>query len=365
MTIQLSNVGLITDVGQVLTDVNLTLESGSLNVLLGMRGATSGKTSLLRVIAGLEKSHTGSVLFDNVDITKLSVQMRNVAFVHQQFINYSNLTVRDNIGSPLYVAKLPAHEVKLKVDNIARQLNIESCLDQMPGELSGGQMQRTALARALVKGARVILLDEPLLNLDYKLREALRDEVRELLKKTGTIAVYATNDPNEALALGGKVFLLDEGTLIQQGDIARVYSKPINIAAARMLNVPEINLFKGLISENEVVFGSELYFPKSSRFSKLKRGKYTFGIKPSHLNLLPSNDDDFEFSMHVELAEISGSETFLHIANRYLNFLVYLEGVHEYKIDAPIKIYLPLHKMFVFDVDDNSIMLPVSVSARG
>jgi glycerol transport system ATP-binding protein len=362
MTIQLSNVSLRTDKGQVLSDINLTFESGSINILLGMRGIASGKTSLLRVIAGLEMSHTGSVLFDKVDITKLSVQMRNVAFVHQQFINYTHLTVRENIGSPLYVAKLSADDVKSKVDAIAKQLNIDSCLERFPGELSGGQLQRTALARALVKDARVILLDEPLLNLDYKLREALRYEIRDLLKKTDTIAVYATNDPNEALALGGKVFLLDEGKLIQEGEVSNVYREPINIKAARILNDPEINLFKGLINENEVVFGSELYFPKSSRFSKLKMGQYTFGIKPSHLSLLPSHDDDFEFSMHVELAEISGAETFLHIANRHLNFLVHLPGVHAYKIDAPIKIYLPILKMFVFDEAKHAIMFPINVS---
>jgi glycerol transport system ATP-binding protein len=362
MTIQLSNVSLRTDKGQVLSDINLTFESGSINILLGMRGIASGKTSLLRVIAGLEMSHTGSVLFDKVDITKLSVQMRNVAFVHQQFINYTHLTVRENIGSPLYVAKLSADDVKSKVDAIAKQLNIDSCLERFPGELSGGQLQRTALARALVKDARVILLDEPLLNLDYKLREALRYEIRDLLKKTDTIAVYSTNDPNEALALGGKVFLLDEGKLIQEGEVSNVYREPVNIKAARILNDPEINLFKGLINENEVVFGSELYFPKSSRFSKLKMGQYTFGIKPSHLSLLPSHDDDFEFSMHVELAEISGAETFLHIANRHLNFLVHLPGVHAYKIDAPIKIYLPILKMFVFDEAKHAIMFPINVS---
>ncbi|GAC27246.1 ABC transporter ATP-binding protein [Brumicola pallidula] len=362
MTIQLSNVSLRTDKGQVLSDINLTFESGSINILLGMRGIASGKTSLLRVIAGLEMSHTGSVLFDKVDITKLSVQMRNVAFVHQQFINYTHLTVRENIGSPLYVAKLSATDVKSKVDAIAKQLNIDGCLERFPSELSGGQLQRTALARALVKDARVILLDEPLLNLDYKLREALRYEIRDLLKKTGTIAVYATNDPNEALALGGKVFLLDEGKLIQEGEVSNVYREPVNIKAARILNDPEINLFKGLINENEVVFGSELYFPKSSRFSKLRKGQYTFGIKPSHLSLLPSHDDDFEFSMHVELAEISGAETFLHIANRHLNFLVHLPGVHAYKIDAPIKIYLPILKMFVFDETKHAIMFPINVS---
>ncbi|MGB3727139.1 MAG: ABC transporter ATP-binding protein [Glaciecola sp.] len=365
MTIQLSNISLILDKVKVLNDVSLTFEAGSLNILVGMRGVASGKTSLLRVIAGLENAHTGTVSFDNTDITKLSVKMRNVAFVHQQFINYTHMTVRQNISSPLNVTKLPASEIKSRVNTIAQQLNIENCLDQYPNNLSGGQLQRTALARALVKNARVILLDEPLLNLDYKLREALRDEIRELLRKTGAIAVYATNDPNEALALGGKVFLFDEGNLIQQGDAAVVYRDPISIAAARIMHDPEINLFKGVLVENEIVFGAQLYFPKSARFSTIKQGQYTFGVKPSHLSLLPTNDDDFEFSMHVKLAEISGSETFLHVACKHLNFLVHLAGVHEYKIDSPIKIYLPLHKFFVFDEDGTTIIQPLSIPYQG
>jgi glycerol transport system ATP-binding protein len=364
MSIHLDGINLSYNRRHILKDLTVTLKSGSLNILLGMSGTASGKTSLLRVIAGLELPQRGSVFFDNVDVTHLSVQMRNVALVHQQIINYPHMTVRENISSPLHVAKLATSDIKAKVNTIAKQLNIEGCLDSYPSELSGGQLQRTALARAIVKEASVILLDEPLLNLDYKLREALRDEIRELLKTRNTIAVYATNDPNEALALGGKVFLLDEGKIIQQGEISQVYKHPCNITAAKMLNEPNINLFKGLINKNEVVFAPEIYFPKRKQFKALKYSKYTFGIKPSHLSLLPSNDDDFEFSMQVELAEISGSETFLHIANQHLKFLIHLAGVHKYKIDSPIKIYLPLHKMFVFDEQGETIIVPQIVTSN-
>jgi glycerol transport system ATP-binding protein len=364
MSVHLDNISFSHSGRHILKDLTLALKSGSLNILLGMSGTTSGKTSLLRVIAGLELPQRGSIRFDNVEITRLSVQMRNVAFVHQQFINYPHLTVRENISSPLNVAKLTNSAVNAKVNAIAKQLNIENCLDSFPSELSGGQLQRTALARALVKDARVILLDEPLVNLDYKLREALRDEIRELLRTRNTIAVYATSDPNEALALGGNVFLLDEGQLIQQGEITQVYRQPRNIVAARMLNEPRINLFEGIINENEVAFAPQLHFPKSKQFKALRHGKYTFGIKPSHLSLLPTNDDDFEFSMKVELAEISGSETFLHIRNQHLEFMIHLAGVHKYKIDSPIKIYLPLHKMFVFDELGETILFPQVVYSK-
>lgn len=361
MSIHLKDINLAKRRNCSLQDINLTFEPGSLNILLGMRGLASGKTSLLRVIAGLDKPTSGKVFFNQVEMTSLSVQMRNVAFVHQQFINYPHLTVRENISSPLQVAKVPKALVDKKVAVIAKQLNIYDCLDRLPTELSGGQMQRTALARALVKDASVILLDEPLLNLDYKLREALRNDLRVLLKNTSTVAVYATNDPNDALALGGKVYLLDDGKLIQEGPISQVYREPCNLAAAKMLNDPEINLFEGAVNENELVFSSQLYFPKSKAFAGLSPGKYTFGIKPSHLSLLPSNDDDFEFSMRVDLADISGSETFIHISNRELAFLVHVAGVHTYRIDAPIKIYLPLHKMFVFDKDGKTIIFPKSL----
>src|SRR5882724_3216338 len=159
-----------------LIDVDLAVPRGTLNVLLGATGA--GKTSLLRIIAGLDRPTSGTVRFDGVDVTRVPAHKRSVALVYQQFINYPSLTVRDNIGSPLRLARVPDRHAR--VDELARTLRIDDLLDRLPGELSGGQQQRVAIARALAKSADVVLLDEPLVNLDYKLREDLRDELRGL-----------------------------------------------------------------------------------------------------------------------------------------------------------------------------------------
>ena len=162
----------------------------------------------MRVIAGLDKVTSGKVSLDGEDVTGLSVQKRNISMVYQQFINYPNLTVYDNIASPLKLSGTSAAEIKKRVNETANMLHIESFLKRYPLELSGGQQQRTAMARALVKDAQIILFDEPLVNLDYKLREELRQELRELFKARNSIAIYATTEANEALALGGTTSLM-------------------------------------------------------------------------------------------------------------------------------------------------------------
>ncbi len=162
-------------------------------------------------------------------MTGVSVQKRNVSMVHQQFINYPNFNVYENIASPLRVARMPDADIKARVGQVAELLKLSPMLDRRPGELSGGQQQRTALARALVKDADLVLLDEPLANLDYKLREELRDELPKLFKDRGCTVVYATSEPMEALLLGGHTATLHEGRVTQYGETAQVYRKPRTI----------------------------------------------------------------------------------------------------------------------------------------
>jgi glycerol transport system ATP-binding protein len=337
-------------------DVNLTLESGSFNVLLGKKGAkATGKTLLMRLMAGLETPSEGRILVDGVDVTGVPVQKRNISMVHHQFINYAHLTVRDNIASPLRVIGLKDAEIERKVREIAALLHIESCLDRYPSQLSGGQQQRTAMARALVKDASLILFDEPLVNLDYKLREELRTEIRSLLHSRNTIAVYATTNPKVALAMGGNAILMHEGRVIQFDPALTVYNKPVNIKAAKLCSNPEINIIKGQISENELIFANSLHFPLNHQLGQIAPGEYSFGVRPSHLRFVPGNDNDLELSMNVELAEISGSETIMRVSNHHFNLVMHLAGVHKYNTDTPVKLYLPIHKLFVFD--NNGILI--------
>ena len=213
-------------------DANLSFEPGSFNVLLGR--TLSGKTSLMRLMAGLDKPDSGRILMNGVDVTNRPVRLRNVSMVYQQFINYPTMTVFENIASPLRQAGVSEEVIQGKVLETAKMLRIEKFLKRHPLELSGGQQQRTAMARALVKDAELILFDEPLVNLDYKLREELRQEMRELFQARHTIAVYATTEPNEALALGGTTTILHEGRVIQSGKSSSVYHQPQTVLAAEL-----------------------------------------------------------------------------------------------------------------------------------
>ena len=216
MSVTLDHVTRDIDGIPAIRDVSLTLDRGTLSVLLGP--TLSGKTSIMRLLAGLDKPTTGRVLVDGKDVTGVDVRQRSVAMVYQQFINYPSFTVYENIASPLRVQGKPKAEIEKRVQEAAQLLKLEPYLDRTPLQLSGGQQQRTAIARALVKGADLVLLDEPLANLDYKLREELRTELPRIFEASGAIFVYATTEPSEALLLGGDTLCMWEGRVLQAGN---------------------------------------------------------------------------------------------------------------------------------------------------
>lgn len=343
-------------------DASLRFEPGSFNVLLGR--TLAGKTSLMRLMAGLDRPDSGRVLMDGEDVTGRPVRRRNVSMVYQQFINYPTLTVFENIASPLRQARMAEPDIQRRVRETAEMLRIEPFLGRLPLELSGGQQQRTAMARALVKDASLILFDEPLVNLDYKLREGLRQELRGLFAERNCIAVYATTEPNEALALGGTTTLLHEGRVIQSGRTTEVYQRPVSVLAAELFCEPPINLVPGRIVGNEVSLAGAVHFARTADLRELADGEYRFGIRPGHLTLVPSRDDDLELAVLVELAEISGSETFLHVRNEHWRMTLHLPGVHEYQVDTPIRVFVPTHKLFIFDSGDTLVQAPRLRDAR-
>lgn len=359
MSLVLDNICHTVNGESFLTNINLTLESGSFNVLLGR--TLAGKTTLMRLIAGLDKPTSGKITLNGNDLSQVKVQERNVSMVYQQFVNYPNLTVRDNIASPLRIAKVSESEIAKRVQETAAILQIEQFLDRYPLELSGGQQQRTSMARALVKDASIILFDEPLVNLDYKLREELRAELRGLFKERNAIAIYATTEPHEAMALGGNTTLLHEGRVIQSGAATHIYRHPETMEAAELYSEPAINLIEGRITDNEVSLKGAAHFSIGKELEDLPKGHYVFGVLPSHIGLAPNDDDDLELSMTVELAEISGSETYIHVHNNQFSLIVQLNGVHEYHTEVPIKVYLPTHKLFVFDLHGKTIQVPSSL----
>lgn len=358
MSLILENIDHVVNGATHIEGIDLELAPGSFNVLLGR--TLAGKTTLMRLMAGLEQPTRGRVLMNGEDVTGVSVRKRNVSMVYQQFINYPALTVYDNIASPLKLAKYDRSEIDRRVRETAEMLHIEAMLDRMPLELSGGQQQRTAMGRALVKDADLVLFDEPLVNLDYKLREEFREELRELFKARNCIAVYATTEPNEALALGGNTAVLHEGRLLQYGRTDDVYHRPRGILSAEMFSEPPINMIKGIISGKEITFDKNARFPLNDDLGTLAPGEYHFGVRPSHITLKPDTEHDMEVKVKVkvELAEISGSETFLHVHNDLFDMVVHLAGVHNFDFDESISIYFPTHKVYAFDKQGAVVHIP-------
>ena len=239
MTLTLEDISKVVEGEVHIHPTDLSLAPGTMNVLLGP--TLAGKTSLMRLMAGLDAPETGRVLWQGKDVTGMRVQDRAVAMVYQQFINYPSMTVYDNIASPLRLQGRSKAEIDAGVRETAEMMKLTPMLDRKPLELSGGQQQRCALARALVKGAGLVLLDEPLANLDYKLREELRLEIPRIFEESGAIFVYATTEPEEALLLGGNTATLWEGRITQFGPTAEVYRQPRDATTARVFSDPPMN----------------------------------------------------------------------------------------------------------------------------
>ncbi len=336
--------------------MDLRLEPGSFNTLLGRTGA--GKTTLLRMMAGLDRSSTGRISVRGRDVTRLPVRRRNVAMVYQQFVNYPNFTVFDNIASPLKVAGIERSEIDRRVAEVAEMMHLGPFLDRLPAELSGGQQQRVALARALARDAELLLLDEPLVNLDFKLREELRVELRKLLTGSRAIVVYATSDSQEALALGGNTIIIDEGRILQRGPAAEIYRRPRSVRTAQLIGDPPINVVEGLIDAVAMRFGEHESVAKPDHLSDLPDGPYLFGVRPNHVRMRRRDPSDIEILARVELAEISGSETSIHFNHGGAGWVSLQDGVNPLEVDEPIRVFVQPRQVFAFDPEGMLIAAP-------
>ena len=330
---------------------NLKLEKNTINVLLG--STLAGKTTLMQIMAGLDKPTTGEIWFDGENVTGKEVQKRNCSMVYQQFINYPNFTVFENIASPLKITGIKTDEIKERVGKVAELLKLSAMLNKKPDELSGGQQQRTALARALVKDSDLILLDEPLANLDFKLREELREELPKLFEDRDCIVVYATTEPQDALMIGGNTATLLEGKVIQYGKTLDVYSKPENLTSARVFSDPPMNIAeinksgeKFKIENNNVEWKSNL---------KIKDGKYKIGIRPHNITTYKEGDNSVEINGKVLISELSGSESLIHFTNGKLNWVSLSNGVQSKSIGENTKLYMNTDEFLYFDQNNRLV----------
>ena len=331
-------------------ETSLTLADGSFNVLLGT--TLAGKTTLMQLMAGIQKPTSGRLIHMGKDVTKTPVQKRNVSVVYQQFINYPNFNVYDNIASPLRVAGMAAAEIEKRVARAAEILRLGPMLKRRPSELSGGQQQRTAIARAIVKDSDLILLDEPLANLDYKLREELRDELPKLFAGRNAIVVYATTEPSEALLFGGSTATIHEGRITQFGPTSQIYRKPLDLLSAKVFSDPPINTAKVSKRGSELTLGAVKWKAGKSA-TALADGDYTIGIRPHHI--APSSSSMNSVEGRVIVAELSGSESVIHFDMAGQTWVSQSSGIHPFPIGSSAKMAVDVDQAFFFGSDGKLI----------
>ena len=292
--------------------------AGAITVVVGRNN--SGKTRLARAIAGLETSPPGTLSIDGADISHQDARERPVGLVYQAFVNYPNWNVFKNIASPLHARGVDAAGIDRTVRQLADRLGIGNLLDRLPHELSGGQQQRVAIARALAQGGRVLVMDEPLVNLDYKLREELESQLREMLLEQGPIVVYTTSDPRDAFNLADEVVLLDEREKLQSGSPLDTYRAPVSVRAADLMSNPGVNL--------------------------LDTGE---ALRPEHLSVSPRGAGDLCFEGELEGLETSGAETWLHCRVGARDWVARLPGMFHRPLGTPVRLYAHRTDLIRFD----------------
>ncbi|MEQ8964195.1 MAG: ABC transporter ATP-binding protein [Azospirillaceae bacterium] len=328
----------------------VALAETGFNVLLGT--TLAGKTTLMQLMAGLERPTAGRIKFAGRDVTGVSVRRRNVSMVHQQFINYPNMSVYDNIASPLRVGGIHHADIDARVRKAADLLRLGPMLQRKPGALSGGQQQRTALARALVKDADLVLLDEPLANLDFKLREELRDEMPKLFADRECIVVYATSEPTEALLLGGYTLTLSEGRLTQFGPTSDIYRRPADLTSARVFSDPPINTAAVTKTGDRIALHTAgVDWPVPPVLRERPDGPYTVAIRPHHVTPHAEADGAVRVEGRIRVAELSGSETIAHFDLGDEVWVSQAHGVHPFEVGEVAPAYLDPAKCLYFDGD--------------
>jgi glycerol transport system ATP-binding protein len=344
---------------------NLVLQRGSLNVLLGP--TLSGKTTLLRLMAGLEKPSSGKVRFDGKDVTGVPVQVRNVAMVYQQFINFPSMTVYDNIASPLKVAGEDSAKIDREVKKVAELMRLTPYLDRQPLSLSGGQQQRTALARAIIKNASLVLLDEPLANLDYKLREEMREELPKIFAATGSIFVYATTEPSEALLLGGNTATMHEGRVSQFGKTISVYRQPRDLTTAKTFADPPLNTIELDKRDNNFVDASnDKTWPVPAHLKGIADGKVTLAFQPHHLYLKAPYPKAPALKVKTLISEIAGSESFVHMTYGTSRWVLLAHGVCDLEPGLDMQVFLDDRHLLAFGADGQALTaMPEAKKQKG
>jgi len=356
MSLRLQGISKISNGDTHIYPTNIEMHKGTMNVLLGPTSA--GKTSLMRLMAGLDRPDSGKIYWQDRDVTRHRVQDRDIAMVYQQFVNYPSMTVYDNIASPLKLQKKSATEIDAKVQEMAELLKLTAILDRKPSEISGGQQQRCAMARALAKDVGLVLMDEPLANLDYKLREELRVEIPRLFEASGSIFVYATTEPEEALLLGGNTATLWEGKVTQFGPAMEVYRNPVDETTARVYSDPPMN-FVAVKKDGTVIrFPDGQSAKVREDLAGLPDAGYRIGFRAHHLEFGDSMAGVLGFEAKLIVTELTGSDTFVHLDTMGERWIGLVPGLQDFEAGQSLKAGLNPDNAFYFDTDGQLVASP-------
>jgi multiple sugar transport system ATP-binding protein len=330
-----------------LEDVAFSIHDGEFFVLLGPSGA--GKTTTLRVIAGLERQDAGSVLFDGETVDDLTPPERDVGFVFQQYSLYPTMSVYDNLAFPLRspMRRTPEPEVRRRVEEAAEKLRISHLLERKTARLSGGEMQRVSIGRAIVRDPRIFLMDEPLSNLDAKLRESLRVELKHLQKTRGSTTLFVTHDQIEALTMADRIAVLREGRIVQVGTPHDIYDRPATMFVAQLVGTPRINLLDAARENGTIhVANSPILLPAGASSAELPP-TFVLGVRPEDVH----PDGQGAFSGTVALVEPLGVETVLHIKAGDRTLVSSVPGMTDLRIGSDVRFNIVRERLHFFKPD--------------
>lgn len=340
----------------VVDDLTLEVEDGEFVVLLGPSGC--GKTTSLRMLAGLEEATAGDIFIGGERVNDRPAQARDVAMVFQSYALYPHMTVADNISYPLRVRRTPRDEMRRKVARVAEMLEIAALLERRPRELSGGERQRVALARAVVREPRVYLMDEPLSNLDAKLRVQMRGELKRLQHELGTTTVYVTHDQAEAMTLAHRVAVMRRGRLQQFDTPLNIYNLPASRFVAEFVGNPGMNFIEGVVdaSARRFISGEMALELSASQLERLRNHtRVTLGIRPEHIEASTSAHEGWQ-PAEVYVTELMGNETFVFLRLGTQKIIVRAGADFRAEPETPARVRFDASRMDFFDSDSGQAL---------
>lgn len=347
---------------EVIKGVDLEIKDGEFVVFVGPSGC--GKSTMLRMISGLESATSGQIVIDDNDVTYEAPSKRQVAMVFQSYALFPHMTVAQNIGFGLKLAKIPQAKIEVEVTKVAETLKITELLPRTPRELSGGQRQRVAIGRAIIRDPKIFLFDEPLSNLDASLRVQMRLEISRLHSRLKTTMIYVTHDQVEAMTLADRIVVFNKGKIEQAGPPIELYSQPANIFVAGFIGAPSMNLIATVLKNSERginIHLGEMQIPFTPKTDIKKETAITFGIRPEHLKVCTIEDADFTAT--IEIIEELGSESLLYLQTTFSDEPLTLRVSPEesYDKNQEIGVKIDVSKVHVFDTKSGqNLMLPLN-----